>query len=136
MDQTKIIPLMTKKHGIRIAADDPVWATGTVIEEAVKDAVTQLQKMLTEQLDQISAANAMAENAAKAKGERLITEGADWAAKKIQEAGETVAARIVAEAQKELADAKKQLNRATAAVWFAAAAAACAAVGAVAVMWL
>jgi hypothetical protein len=136
MDQAKIVPMIQKRHGFRVSPDDPIWSLGAVAEDLNKETITQIQKMLTEQLDQISASNVQAENAAKARGEKLINEGTAWAAQKIREAGDAAAAKFNSEVEKALADAKKQMDRAIMAIWMAAAAAACAAIGTVAVLWL
>jgi transcriptional activator TraM len=135
MDQAKIIPLISKKHGVRVGADDPIWLMGTAVEEVNKETVAEIRKMLTDQLDQISAANLQAENAAKARGEKLITEGTEWATKKIREAGEAAAARVNTEVEKALADAKKGLNRAVALAWICAGSAVAASASAIVLLW-
>jgi hypothetical protein len=132
MDQVKL----AKRPAVRLDLEDPIWAVKALAEDVNKETITQIQKMLTEQLDQISAANVQAENAAKARGEALISQGSEWAAKKIREAGEAAAARFNTEVEKAQADAKKDLVRAAAAVWIAAGMAGAAALGAFAVLWL
>jgi hypothetical protein len=131
MDQV----MLARKPAVRVDLEDPIWAVKALAEDVNKETITQIQKMLTEQLDQISAANVQSEAAAKARGEKLITEGTEWACKKIREAGDAAAAQIVTEVQKELADAKKGLNRAVALAWICAGGAVAASTSAIVLLW-
>ena len=92
--------------------------------------------MLTEQLDQISAANTQAEAAAKARAEKLITEAGAWAEERIKTAADEAAASLAVDTRKGMAGAMKQMNRQIWAAWICTATAACAAIGSVAVLWL
>ena len=65
-----------------------------------KRSTAEISKMLTEQADQLAAGSVMAENAAKAKAEKIISQGSDWAARKITEAGEKATAAMLAEREK------------------------------------
>jgi len=136
MDKGKIIPLVTRKHGLRLHPDDPLWAVVTMTEDIEKEALERLQQMLTEQLDQIAAANVQAEAAAVKRAEKLITEAGVWLEKRARDAftaaADAAAAKFVAETQ----DAKKELRKTVWATWICAATAACAAIGSVAALWL
>ena len=127
-----MVDVIQEKHGVTLDQSDPVFLLATVAAELNKESREEFARMAAELSDQVSAALALADTTAKARSERLITEAAKWSAEQIRGAG----AEVVAETQKELADANRQLGRAIAAVWIAASATACAAIGAVAVLWL
>jgi hypothetical protein len=132
MDVAKMLDLIEEKHGIRLEAADPVLLLTTVAAELAKESREEFARIAAELSDQVSAALVLADTTAKARSERLITEAAKWSSEQIRGAGATAAA----EAQKELADAKRQLERAAKAFWIAAAASVCAGIGTVAVLWL
>jgi hypothetical protein len=135
MDQAAVIPLIQKKHGFRVSPDDPIWLLGTVAENVQKEALAELKTMLTEQLDQITAANIQIETTAKAKAEKIITHAAAWAEKRIKDAGEAATAAMIAAIENARSDAKKQLTRVTFLALLCAAGCFPATVGTVVMLW-
>jgi hypothetical protein len=100
----KLLAAADHKQRFRLDPDDPLFIAATIVASIVGEQQLQTQaeisKLVTGLADQVAAASAMAENAARGRSEKIVTQAAEWAAGRIREAGETAAAKILEEAEK------------------------------------
>ena len=97
MDAEKMAELVGQKHHVRLDQHDPMFMLVTVNEAMQKEAIASLTKIVTDASDQIATAAVLAENAAHARGERLLSAGAKMGSEQIQAAGDAATRRVVSE---------------------------------------
>jgi len=99
MDNEKLATVISMKSRVRIDPADPILMVATISETVHAKILAGVQKIMTDGLNQMSAASAQAEAAARVKAEKIVTQGADWASERIRQAGDAVVAKIAAERQ-------------------------------------
>ena len=75
MDIPKMMEILRIKHGACLDTDDSVFLLASLAEEIQTEGCKELVTLTTNMVDQISTAIILAENAAHARGERLLTAG-------------------------------------------------------------
>ena len=125
MDAEKLAALIGKKHGSDIDPADPILLVGTMVEGLTKEALASLSKVVTDAAGQAATAAVLAENTARARSDRIVTDAAKYGSEQIRIAGEAASTRIVNEvkAALELVAAEKRESRSMMRTSMAAAAA-------------
>jgi hypothetical protein len=98
-DLDNLVAAMSGKTRVVLDPDDPLFLVVRLFQEAQKEALAQLTKVVTDAADKNMAATQAAEAAARAKAEAVVTQAGEWTARKIREAGDLVVVRIQSEAQ-------------------------------------
>src|ERR1700712_2526424 len=97
MDIPKMMEILRIKHGARLDADDSVFLLASLAEEIQTEGRQELATLATNMVDQVSTAIVLAENAAHARGERLLSAGIRMGSEQIQAAGDAAARRVGSE---------------------------------------
>jgi glycerol-3-phosphate dehydrogenase len=100
MDREVLIGLVERKHQFRTDPNDPVFMLATISEVMLAEARAEIQKIVNDAMNQVSAVHVQAETAARAKADAIVTQAGAWSADQIQQAGERAATRILDELQK------------------------------------
>ena len=119
--------LVGQKHHVTLDRHDPIFMLVTVNEAMQKEAIASLAKIVTDTSDQMATAAILAENAARARSERIVTETAKWSSEQIRLAGADAAKIVVERLEGLVEQAERARRRASIAAWTSAACAGAAA---------
>jgi hypothetical protein len=115
MDLAKMADVIQERHGTKLDPADPIFLLATVAAELNKESREEFQRMAAELSDQVSTALVLADTAARARSERLITEAAKWSSDQIRTAGNGV----VQEIETSLAQSQQAARAAVISAWVA-----------------
>lgn len=87
IDIQKLLGTIVKRHGIMVKEDDPAFILITMLEEVSKAHLGHLTTELEKALDGITASSAEQKEASRLIAERIVNEGGQFIAERIQTAG-------------------------------------------------
>lgn len=102
MDVERLTELVGKRGAFEVDPSDPLLVVAKMFKANTADALAQLSKVVTDAADQIATTTVLSENNARARSEKIVTEGAKWAAEQIRMAGTDAAKTVVAQLQESI----------------------------------
>jgi len=81
----------------KLDPDDPAHAIIAAFEATQKQSLAELSKLVTKLADDVTASSVLAEQAARAKAEGIITQAGEWTSGQIMAAGRLVSGNIASE---------------------------------------
>lgn len=91
------MPAVHARPGHALTPDDPLYAVVAAVTAMQRQAHKELALLVAKQAEDIAATSVLAENAARAKAEMIITQAGEWSAGQIRKAGSDVATALIAE---------------------------------------
>ena len=124
MDVAQMVDVIQDRHGVTLDPTDPVFLLATMAAQLNKESREEFARMAAELSNQVSVALVLAENAARSRGEAIVTQAARWSSEHIKQAGADAATRICERLEGLTLQTQQAARRAKISAWFSVVAAA------------
>ena len=117
MELNQLIAEIARTTGLRLDRSDPILAAAAINEVLLDQALMKLDRQVKAQADRVTAASTQAVLDAKTQAEAMLTEAGEWIEARIKTAGEAAAERVTGELRKETRKAEKARRTTVRVAW-------------------
>lgn len=117
IDRDQLAADLTRIHGIRIEADDPVLTAALLNQRLLDEAIGRLETAVRTSADRMTAAAAQQVDAAKEIAASFVTRAGEWSAERLRTAAEEAARALLVEVRQEAVGAERAIRVAIRIAW-------------------
>jgi hypothetical protein len=120
IDREQLAAELTKVHGVRLDADDPVLVAALLNQRLLDEAIARLEVVVRVSADRVTAAAAQQVDGAKDIAASLITRAGDWSADRLRTAAVEASNALLLQVRQEVARAERASRTTVRIAWLVA----------------
>jgi hypothetical protein len=118
-DPDLLAALVGQKNAASLDPSDPAYVIAALFHTTVNDALAAMAKTVADAAQEIDKTIVLAENAARARSETIVTEAARWSSEQIRTAGAEAAKLILQQAEDQVERVQSAAQTVRWGVWIA-----------------